>query len=444
MSKILLLGYDPPPLKGNAKIEAAHYRTWQFLQPLLADGHIVCLCTRREEREALRPSIPEEWSGGLVYHSLAFDQVGWTRQLQRIHDAFEPDCIVAVNLDACLYSTKIRTDKPIWMDIYGDGLTIMQAACFRAQSDRGLTTSIVLLREVLRTGDRFSGCSETQGHALVGELAMAGRLNRHTFGYDFAQVILPGALPPVMMNTSGGGRTLLTHYGVSEDDFVVLWCGGYNTWTDVDTLFKALEWAMAQNARIHYVSVGASTYDAADNVYVRFQAMIEDSPYRTRFHLVGWRPWTEVASFCWESNVGLNIDALHYETIYGTRTRILEMMAAGLPVITSLGCELSYLLHERNAGLTFEIGDWQQLGRQIDELAGDQGKSEEMQTAAYRILEEELSFEATTAPVRRWVLNPQPAPDKISLGHQERLRQVEYQVRSMMRHLIWQVVGLAK
>lgn len=38
MSRILLSSYAPPPLIGNAKIEAAHCRTWQLLEPLLNDG----------------------------------------------------------------------------------------------------------------------------------------------------------------------------------------------------------------------------------------------------------------------------------------------------------------------------------------------------------------------------------------------------------------------
>ena len=44
MSKVLVIGYNPPQIVPKVKIEAAHYRTWQFLQPLLDDGHEVCLC----------------------------------------------------------------------------------------------------------------------------------------------------------------------------------------------------------------------------------------------------------------------------------------------------------------------------------------------------------------------------------------------------------------
>ena len=116
----------------------------------------------------------------------------------------------------------------------------------------------------------------------------------------------------------------------------------------METLFQGLEAAMQSDPRLHYVSVGANTYNAPDNVYDRFVAMAAASPHRDRYHMLGWRPWSEMATYYRESNVGINIDALHYETIFGTRTRLVEMIASGLPVVTSLGAELSYLL--RDAG----------------------------------------------------------------------------------------------
>jgi glycosyltransferase involved in cell wall biosynthesis len=368
MSNVFLIGANPPQLTENTKIEAAHYRTWQFLQSLLDDGHTVCLCA--DDLGNGQPEIPPQWTGQLCYQAIPFGQRGWVSALQKTHDAFPADCIVAVNFSHCLYATKLWTDKPIWMDFYGDMLTIIQAACYQVQSDRGMATSISFLRKVLHTGDAFSVCGQPQKHALVGELAMAGRLSRRNFGYEFARVVGPGSPPlPQRPAMEKVGRPLLRRFGVGEEDFVVLWCGGYNTWTDVDTLFAGLEWAMAQDSRIRYVSVGANTYDAPDNVYARLLDMIAASSHSERFHMMGWRPWTEIFGYYRESDVGLNIDALHYETIYGTRTRLTEMIAAGLPVITSRGTELSYLLEDRGVALTFEVGDWQGLGQQIMTLA---------------------------------------------------------------------------
>jgi glycosyltransferase involved in cell wall biosynthesis len=426
---------------GDAKIEAAHYRTWQFLDPLLQAGHQVCLCAGAPGEYLEQPAIPEAWQAQLTYVAVPFRQRHWQKVLQAAHDNFNPDCVVAVNYSHCLYATKLKTAKPIWMDIYGDMLTIMQAACYRFQSDRGLMTTIGFMREILQTGDAFSGCGAPQKHALVGELAMSGRLNSRTFGYEFAHVILPGAPAPKITAVTPPNREFLKEQGIGADDFVLLWCGGYNTWTDVDSLFAALEWAMAQDATIRYLSVGDSTYGGPNTVYAQFQAKIAASDFRDRYHLLGWQPWSSIGQYYQASDAGLNIDALHYETLYGTRTRLVEMMAAALPVITSLGCELSYFLQSKQAGLTFAVKDWQQLGQHILSLAQDGNGRLILAEKSLTCATDDLSFYTTTAALRAWVKDPQLAPDKQESGFQERLKQLEFRTRALMRHALWKFAG---
>lgn len=445
MSRVLLIGYNPPQLVQDRKIEAAHYRTWQFLQPLLADGHKVCLCGGSADEPPSNGRVPDGWRDLLTYHPIPYGRRGWVQKLQEAHDAFGPDCIVAVNFSHCLYSTKLNSSQPIWMDIYGEVMTILQAALYRSQSNRGLPTTLAFLRQVLQRGDVFSGCGLPQRHALVGELAMAGRLNRHTFGYEFVHAILPGAPPSMngqLQRANDGAEAMLDQYGLKDDDFLVLWCGGYNAWTDVNTLFAGLEYAMARDSRVHYLSAGANTYDATDNVYDQLLEMIARSLYRQRFHMLGWQPWTEIPKCYAASDVGLNIDAYHYETVYGTRTRLVEMMAAELPVITSLGSELSYQLQQEGAGLTFDIGDAHQLGQHILDLAHDLSLQEKLKERASSFAQDSLSFAATTAALREWVCAPSRAPDHVESV--SRLQRLEYQARALLRQGLWRLLGLEK
>jgi len=232
MARVLLLGHPPPPLLGDAKVEASHHRTWQLLEPLLEDGHSVRLFVEVAEEDRRRgEEFRRRWGDQLSLESVPPGRRGWMARLQRTHDGFEPDCVVAVNFDRCLHATRLRTKRPLWMDIFGDYLTIVQAACARQGSDRGLATSIAFVRDVLGAGDAFSACGVAQQHALVGELAMAGRLNARTFGYPFVHVVPPGArVTEPADHPAGSGRVTKT---IAEAPFALLWCGGYNTWTDV-------------------------------------------------------------------------------------------------------------------------------------------------------------------------------------------------------------------
>lgn len=450
MSKVLLIGNKPPQFDPTARVEAAHYRTWQFLQPLLDDGHTVCLCVddaASSPHGSAGQQIPGSWHGRLSYHPIAFNRAGWIGQLQRIHDAFAPDAVVAVNFAACLYATRLRTARPIWMDIYGDYLTIMQLAAFRRRSNRGLPTTILFMQQVLQRGDVFSACGAPQAHMTVGELAMAGRLNWQTTGYEFVRIVLPGApsTDAVLPSPSSSRpRPALAAAGVQAGDFVVLWCGGYNTWTDVDTLFAALESAMAGDRRVRFVSIGASTYSGPETQYQRFTTMIEGSTHRARYHLLGWRPWSEIAGYYRDSDVGLNVDAMHYETVYGTRTRLLEMMSAGLPVITTEGCELSYLLRDRGAGLSFAVGDAPALAGHLLSLSRDPECRDQLARAALAYARADLSFAETTRPIRDWITSPSLAPDRAATNAQHRITQATHLARAATRQMIWQLTGLDK
>lgn len=442
MSRILLIGHPPPFLDPTAKVEAAHIRTWQFLAPLVEDGHRVWLCVDWPDASAT-PQLPSAWAYPMNICFVPLGRrVGWPRRLQRIHDSVGPDCIVAVNFDCCLYATKLRTRTPLWMDIYGDYLTIVQAACYRRSSNRGLATSVALLRQVLSRGDAFSACGGRQRDALVGELAMTGRLDARTFGYEFVHVVPAGAAPAMTAPSPPAGREQLAALGVPAASFVVLWCGGYNTWTDVETLFAGVEMAMRREPTIHYVSVGASTYDAPETVYQRFVTMAQRSAYRERFHLLGWRPWSEVARFYVESDVGLNVDGAHYETTYGTRTRLVEMIAAGLPVITSDGCELSHELAGHGAAATFAMGSATALSAHIVALAQDRRRCGDMRRQSLAYAREELTFSATAASVRNWVRKPQVAPDRVTLSRGEPIRRALHWARSRLRLGAWRVAGL--
>lgn len=439
MSRVLLAGYVPPPLLGSAKIEAAHYRTWQVLEPLLNDGHSIALVCGAHGEQVDVQAPPAHWPRDLQIVPLMFGRPGWVDAFQRAHDALNPDCIVTVSFAHGLYATKLRTRAPMWMDLYGDYPTIMQAAAYRAGSDRGIDTVVGFMREVLSKGDVFSTCGMPQKHAVVGQLSMIGRLKRASFGYEFVYPLLPGAPPRRQPPPRGGHRELLAslNTGVGDEDFVLLWCGGYNTWTDVDTLFQALEWAMARAPRLRYVSVGDSTYQAPNNVYARLGAMIERSRFRERYHLLGWRPWPEMARFYRESDAGVNIDAMHYETLYGTRTRLVEMIGAGLPVITSLGAELADVLAEEGAALTFKIGDWQALANHLLALAGDRPRAESMSAAAAACAAGRLSFDATTQALRDWTRAPRSAPDKRTPP--DRVENLKNGARASVRKLLWRV-----
>jgi glycosyltransferase involved in cell wall biosynthesis len=212
----------------------------------------------------------------------------------------------------------------------------------------------------------------------------------------------------------------------------------------VETLFQALSQAMERDPRIVFMSVGAGVKLTQNDRYERLLAKIEASPFRQRFHMLGWRPANEVPDYYRQADVGLNLDTFHYETLLGTRTRLVEMMRHGLPVITSLGCELSSLIHTQGLGFTFPIGDADTLCTHILKLANDPVVRQATAERARAYVSQQLSFSETTRPFRAWAHRPYHAPDRLGGSSHYDLREVEFFLRSVMRTLLWDFWALER
>jgi len=437
MSRILIMGYELPSMAAGA-IEARSYRTWQFIEPLLADGHEVCLIVSHRDSQL---NLAHPLGPTLSYHRLNMQKRGWRSRINQVHGSFKPDAVLAIMFNNCLRAVRIASKQPLWMDLYGDKLAETQVAEHTLNSNRGRRVMLQYLQTVLNGGDVYSTCGTPQMNALIGQLGMASRLNRHTLGYQFVHPVLPGA-PTKPQNVKDG--PVLRGNLVADEAFIVMWCGGYNVWTDVDTLFQALNQAMSRNPQIAFVSVGAGVKFARHNTYERFLAMIESSPYRQRFHMLGWRPASEIPNLYRQADVGINLDAFHYETLLGTRTRLVEMMSYGLPVITSLGCELSAIIQNQALGLTFPIGDSEALCDRILTLTGNPIARRKLAEQAQQYATQQLSFAETTRPFREWAHQPHHAPDRLQKRARYDPREIEYFLRSVLRGVLWQLWALER
>ena len=440
MNRILVLGYELPALAQGA-VAARSYRTWQLVQPLLEDGCEVLLCVPASQTsESVKHSLSER----LTYRRLCYKRPGWMRRLNHWQTAFDPHGILTVMYPNALRATRLRTDTPVWVDMYGDRLAESQIAQLSRGSSRGLYRRVQTMTRIFCLGDVFSTCSEPQRYSTIGQLAIAGRLNRHTVGYEFVYPILPGVFAPQQSPLSSDDRKRLRQrvgLPMGDDACVVLWCGGYNVWTDVNILFRGLEGAMEREPGLHFLSVGAAADVSNNNTYDRFLGMIKQSPYRQRFKMMGWQPVSQVPDYYRMSDVGISLDMTCYEAELGTRTRLVEMISYGLPVITSLGCELSAIIGEQRLGMTFPIGDAGAFQDRLAAMAQSGDLRRELAERAGRYTREHLTFGVTTAPLRRWARSPWRAPDKL-VSESSPIQSVVNAARFLARSVLWQFLGL--
>lgn len=395
--RILIIGVAPLPHDRSRTHAAPGLRTWQFCRPLLEDGHKVCLITlgRGTPGKQFARRYPL-----LRRERLGSDAFLDRDALQRVHDDFSPDCVVAASsYQPTCAATRLRTDQPLWVDLPGD---MMSEAQLRAVDDPRLVADYrSILEPALRQGDHFSVVSGRQRHCLVGQLGLAGRLNAATLGQDLVSVIPAGVEPPLQEPRQRPRR----------DRFVILSSGGYNTWTDVDVIFEALCQAMSQDPRIFFTSAGGSIGGHSEEPWQRLRRLVQSSPFKDRFDLRGWQWPGALARLYAQADLGLNVDRPCYEAELGSRNRLLDWLRHGLSCVTTPTCELARDLVRQELAFAAPPGDAEGLGRLLVRLAARSSEVHARGQRAAVAVVEQYGYAATTGPLRCWARAPRRAAD---------------------------------
>jgi len=204
---------------------------------------------------------------------------------------------------------------------------------------------------------------------------------------------------------------------VPNDAFVLLWVGGYNTWVDEITLFKGVSEAMEKCPKLYFVSTGGQISGLDNGTFLRFKKLIDESEFKDRFVFLGWVNSSDIPYIYARANAGLNVDRKCAETYTGARNRINEMMKFGVPVITSLGSEISYEVEARACGTAFKSGKHELLTSAIVNMYSDWKdrhgyKLKEYGENGRKYIKEQCNYEFLLKPLFKWLENPRPAPDR--------------------------------
>ena len=408
--RILLLGISPLPFERAKTHSAPGLRTWQFCQPLLADGHQVCLVTFGHPTAEEPPPGCEGLTRVCLSAGDFMDDARLECELRR----FDPDAVVAASSYQCTRAAAVlgglSPELPLWVDLPGDMMAEAQLRAAEAEDrqpqDFVADYRSILLPALLR-GDHFSAVSTRQRLSLVGQLGLAGRLGPHAVGQEQVSVI------PASVEAPRPDEEVRAPKGLpGEDRFVVISSGSYNSWMDIENLFEGLSRAMSRDSRIHFVSAGGAAKGHCEAPLARFQRRVKGSRLSHRFHLLGWLWPDQLRGLYARADLGLNLDRPCYEAELGSRNRVLDWARHGLCAITTPCSELTLELTRESLALAVPPGEPEALSRLLCELAGPRrGELAPMAAAAQRYVLAQLDHGQTTTPLRRWAQDPGRAGD---------------------------------
>jgi glycosyltransferase involved in cell wall biosynthesis len=426
--RALLVGVHPlPDDEGARSLSFPGHRTAQFRAALRRAGCAVLTVLLDEEGSGAA-------AGGADTRVLSAVEIGAGRELQRAHDAFGPEVVVAAGgYHAARAVSGLTTDAARWIDLPGDLAAEGQLRAADGGGDAVLADYLAVLDRALAAGDRFSVVGPSQRLALLGQLGARGRLAASTTGCEPVAIVPvssdgPAAVPPL---PEGGPLRVLS-------------AGGYNTWLDTDTMFAGLEEAMARCDGLVFVSTGGPVFDG-DAGHRTFWERARASRFAARFLDRGRVTRAEAREALCGSHVALSIARRSLEAELGSRQRAVEAAAHGRPVvITGLG-DLARSIDEAGAGLTVPAGDARALADALVRLAADRTALATLGRNARAWWEGTATPPATTAPLEEWVARPSrwPAPATVAAAaRDDRLLKLQSELDHIRRSRTFRALRL--
>ncbi|MBI4321366.1 MAG: glycosyltransferase [Chloroflexi bacterium] len=334
----------------------------------------------------------------------------------------DADIVLAFGFVLHLFPALQTTDKPLIVDVY-DPFTLEDLEVYKdrpvADSSQIISIHTAVINNQLRAGDFFICANERQRDYWLGMLTANNRVNPSTYADDktLARLIdvvpfgLPAARPKHLRQVLKG-----VHPGIRESDKVVLWGGGIWEWLDPLTLIRAMASIASCRDDIKMFFLGKQHFDPVTVPETGICARtIELSE---RLGLLGkyvffndWTRYDERQNFLLEADIGVSLHPNHVETRFAFRTRMLDYIWAGLPVIASGGDEMSELVERFDLGKVVAFEDVDSVAAAIVDMA-DTPNLRETRRADFERVARQYTWEAVAAPIVEWCHDPRKAADK--------------------------------
>lgn len=272
----------------------------------------------------------------------------------------------------------------------------------------------------LSRGDFFLCSSEEQRLFYLGFLAALGRVNPRRLQED---PDLSGLITPVPF---GVPRELPPHRpylepaatGAGERERLLLF-GGLYDWYDPHTLLDALE-LLEDRGEGGDRAPWAVLFIRNPNPEATPQRLLAEIERRSRargwwggrVRLIDWVP----ADRRWD--LLRDVDALvaphepTLETRLSMRTRFLEALAAGCPVVTTEGGTVSRLLTEERAGWVVPPSDPEALARALSEVLSEAEAADPGRAGRAAALAERFAWDRVLEPLVAFCHDPRRDPTK--------------------------------
>ncbi len=419
MKKIVVLGYAPLFYENTRVAYSGTFRTWNIIQFLLNNNFkVLAICMRLTGAfDSNYPPLTKYENENLIYYSI--DELKYFRNLtflKKLIKNFSPQAIIGVNTFPAYQAVNLDLGIPVWADLNGYVMTEAQSKAFLTGDNSWIEFFWKYEKEILKKADIFSVASEPQKYTLVGELATIKRLNKENYSKDFIYTFPNSIDPDFVNNQIKNSQNKIPSMLKKLKGLKLLWAGSFTTWVDEKNLAKGLKIAIEKDENIHLVITGGEVKGHDEITIQNFKKYIKEYKLHNHVHFTGWIDLNELTPFLLYSDFGICIDDKGWETFIGARYRITNMIAFGLPVITTKGTEISKFIENYEMGYTVELNNPYHLAKTILQAKTQKkiwlNKKKYIKEKAFEL----FSYNKILAPLKKWLNNPNISDDKKNVG----------------------------
>lgn len=331
------------------------------------------------------------------------------------------DVVVAQRLPVPTMLALARTRTRVVHDLYAP-IAIENLALDRLQEysrARRLRFRLALLEQevAIATGSAFVCASERQRDLWLGVLLHAGRLDHDTYADDrslraLIDVVPFGVdpVPPTMREPVLRGVV----DRIGPDDRILLWNGGIWNWFDPLTVIRAVDRLRRRRDDVRLFFLGTKHPNPAIEEMAmahRAVALSDELGLRGRhvFFNEGWVPYEQLGAYLLEADLGVSAHFDDLETRFAFRTRLVDCIWAGLPVVTTRGDALADVVESAGLGRTVDAEDVSGYAAALEALL-DKSALRDRLAPAFAAARAALEWPRAVEPLRRLVETAPPAP----------------------------------
>ncbi len=319
----------------------------------------------------------------------------------------EADVVVAQSLPLGLLRSLRRTGARLVFDLYAPAL--VEAAANLAAEQRpgtvGYEEVVATTRVALLLGDGFLCASERQRDHWLGALAALGRVSPDVYAEDptlrSLVAVVPFGLDPSEPGSESRVKGVLP--GVAPSDRLLLWGGGIWNWLDPLTVIRAVGRLAELRSDVKLLFLGLAHPSSAVGAMSMADRAVRLAGElglegRSVFFNRSWVPYDDRLEWFAEADIGVSAHHDSHESRLAFRTRLLDHIAAGTPVVVTRGDVLADLVETRGMGRTVGPGDVDGWVDALGELLDD-ARAHTAASKAVAAAQEELAWARVVEPL---------------------------------------------